>query len=176
MERSSVTLNTAGMEEFWGEMLATLESAVKVGVLRTTNARDDGTTNAEVGLKNEFGDPRPSQTTAAEEAARGRGPMAWEGTPKRSFLRMPLLEHLPVKITSETDTLRAVVEGASPGLTLPEAIGELAVQTVQEAFDTAGFGEWPANSPRTINWKGSSQPLLDSHQLRESITSEVVPA
>jgi hypothetical protein len=176
MASSSVTLNTAGMEEFWGDMLATLESAVKVGVLQTSNARDDGTTNAAVGLKNEFGDPSPSQTTRAEETARGRGPMAWEGTPKRSFLRMPLMERLPVKITSQADTLRAVVEGQAPGFTLAEAIGELAVETVQEAFDTSGFGEWPANSPSTVAWKGSTQPLIDSHQLRESIQSEVVPA
>ena len=173
---SEVTLDTSGMEAFWGDMLATLESAVKVGVLRTSNARDDGTTNAEVGLKNEFGDPRPSQTTRAEEAARGRGPMAWEGTPKRSFLRMPLIERLPAKIVAETATLRAVVEGSAPGFTLTEAIGELGVEVVQEAFDTAGFGEWPANSPSTTAWKGSTQPLVDSHQLRESIQSEVVPA
>jgi hypothetical protein len=170
----TVELNTAGLEAFHENLKATLATALKVGVLSSTNARDDGTTNADVGLKNEFGDQRPSATTPAQQSARGRGRMAWTGTPKRSFLRMPLIDHLPAKLVAENDTLRGAVDGTIPGASLPVVVGELAVITVQEAFDTAGFGTWPANSPRTTQWKGSTQPLIDTHQLRESIAFEPV--
>jgi hypothetical protein len=44
---------------------------------------------------------------------------------------------------------------------------------IQEAFDTGGFDDWPADAPSTIRRKGSSSPLIDTKQLRFSIASVV---
>jgi hypothetical protein len=45
-------------------------------------------------------------------------------------------------------------------------LGVMGEETVQEAFATGGFGQWPALRPRTIQRKGSSRILIDSAQLR----------
>jgi hypothetical protein len=53
-------------------------------------------------------------------------------------------------------------------------LGVMGEETVQEAFATGGFGQWPALRPRTIQRKGSSRILIDSAQLRKAVTSRVV--
>jgi phage gpG-like protein len=47
-------------------------------------------------------------------------------------------------------------------------------KAIQEAFRSSGFGTWRENAPSTIQRKGSSAPLIDTGQLRRSITSKVV--
>jgi hypothetical protein len=53
-------------------------------------------------------------------------------------------------------------------------LGEIAENIIQGAFESGGYGTWDKNSDRTIKEKGSSRPLIDSGQLRDSITSDVV--
>ena len=53
------------------------------------------------------------------------------------------------------------------------ALGAKAVEIIQEAFSTGGFGEWQANSSLTIKNKGSAQPLVDTGRLSGAITYEV---
>jgi hypothetical protein len=112
-----------------------------------------GKTNAEIGAQHEFGDPANK-------------------VPMRSFLRMPL--------HSKIDK---VLEGAKEGLEsriakgkwkeIFERLGISAVAVILEAFDTGGFGTWKRNSPFTIERKKSSSPLIDTGQLRRSITYKV---
>lgn len=52
-------------------------------------------------------------------------------------------------------------------------LGASAVQLINEAFETSGFGDWVPNSPVTIAQKGSAMPLVDTGKLRQSITFEV---
>ena len=52
-------------------------------------------------------------------------------------------------------------------------IGIIAEGVVQEAFSTRGFGKWAPNSEMTIAQKGSDSPLIDTAQLRKSISSDV---
>ena len=56
---------------------------------------------------------------------------------------------------------------------LAQAVGVSALEQIQEAFDTEGFGEWTPNSPATIRAKGSEMPLIDTGNLRNSITYKV---
>lgn len=135
---------------------------VRVGVLGAKNIRTgdtgpQGITNAEIGLKNEFGDPA-------------------ERIPARSFIRMPL-EHEGKNIEKAVVAKKdAIEQGMLQGnmdlaYTILGIAGEAAIS---RAFETQGFGQWPANAPMTKAMKGSDKPLIDTGILSQSITSEVV--
>lgn len=131
------------------------KNIVKVGVLAGDSSRDDELTNAEIGLKHEFGSVS-------------------ENIPPRSFLRMPLEAKKQdlVKTLETKKAKKAITEGDLDSAL--ELMGVAAEGIIQEAFSTRGFGEWQENSPATIAKKKSSSPLIDTGQLRRSISSEVV--
>lgn len=112
------------------------------------------TTNAAVGAIHEFGT---------------------NNMPQRSFLRVPISENLQKNLESSgaftDDELKIVVKEASlvPWLQRVAAIAE---KIVSDAFDTGGFGKWP--KWKTPGYKNNTgQLLVDTQQLRNSITSEV---
>jgi hypothetical protein len=129
---------------------------VKVGVMGSKNARasKDFETNATIGARHEFGS-------------------ASDGIPKRSFLKMPLDEKLP-------EELDEIGDDVFLGLTennieeFYQKLGIKAEEIVQEAFNTGGFGKWTPLSEVTIRKKGHDKILIDTVQLRRSISSEVV--
>lgn len=94
--------------------------------------------------------------------------------PARSFLRMPLETKKKdlLEFLSSKTAAKLIEEGNI--LRLLELLGIEAEAIVQSAFETAGFGKWDQNKPETVARKGSSQPLIDTEQLRRSITSKVV--
>ena len=53
-------------------------------------------------------------------------------------------------------------------------LGLYAESFIKQAFSSGGFGRWAPNKPNTIAQKGSDKPLIDTAQLRRSITSDVV--
>jgi hypothetical protein len=126
---------------------------VKIGILGNKNTRNDFNTNAMIGMVHEFGS-------------------AGKNIPERSFLRMPLREKLPKMI-------KEIGKGVILGLAKQNAnlflkkIGVLGEQIIQEAFDTGGFGKWAKLSNKTIKRKGFDKTLIETTQLRKSITSEV---
>lgn len=107
---------------------------------------DSGETVIEVGAQHEFG----------------------EGVPQRSFLRTPF--------NVESDSIRAaidnqwmaVVEGASVDQALG-VIGAKATNVSKGAFTSRGYGQWQDISAATKEAKGSSQVLIDTGTLRNSI-------
>jgi hypothetical protein len=130
---------------------------VKVGILGEKNQRaqgkgdEPGTTNAEIGVKHEFG---------------------MEGLPVRSFLRMPLKTHLAgnlYKAGFNADTVRKIIDEKSL-VSLFKKIGLVAERTVDDAFKTRGFGRW---KPSNMAEKKVHQTLIETSQLRRSITSKV---
>lgn len=128
---------------------------VKVGVLAGDSPREGVLGNAEIGMKQEFGSVS-------------------KNIPPRSFLRMPLETKKQELIKAlQTKAVKKAIEGGDLDLAL-ELMGIAGEGIVQEAFSTGGFGQWPANAPFTISKKGSSAPLIDTGQLRRSISSEVV--
>ena len=118
-------------------------------------------TNAEIGLLHEKG----SLT---------------QHIPRRSFLEMPLIMH--------SEGLKSIKESLVPVFSTTDSIGKrksmwrqayvklgmLAENIVQTAFESRGFGQWAPDSAGTIKRKHSDQPLIDTAQLRRSITSDVV--
>lgn len=110
-------------------------------------------TNATIGAAHEFGTTK---------------------IPRRSFLRVPLTDHLQKQIENsgafKDDVLKEVVKIGTikPWL---QKIGIIAENIVQAAFDTGGDGRWPAHAQGYTNATGKL--LIDTQQLRNSITSEV---
>lgn len=56
---------------------------------------------------------------------------------------------------------------------LAYAVATSALEIINEAFDSSGFGEWQPNSQLTIKEKGSAKPLIDEGRLRSAITYEI---
>ena len=147
--------NIKGLLDFKWMLDHNLES--RVGILGSTaiSTREEGeeTTNSDIGFKHEFG-------------------VKGENVPKRSFLREPIQEKLEEAMAKSKASLKKSFEK----LRIKEVflkLGIIAEGVVQEAFATRGFGKWAPNSEATIEMKGSDSPLIDTTQLRESISSDV---
>jgi len=128
---------------------------VQVGVLGQKDTRmaahGEPAGNAEIGAIHEFG-------------------RIYDNIPRRSFLFDPLTYELGKEVAAQGATawrLHFLQKGFKSVL---GNLGILATKVVDQAFASAGYGRWPANSPMTIAFKGSSSPLIDTAQLRQSIS------
>jgi hypothetical protein len=130
---------------------------VRVGILgssASSNHKNSNLTNAEIGAKHEFGSVS-------------------ENIPRRSFLKYPLDLKMGEWISKNKSLYyRLLTEGSTRKFYV--AMGFAAENIIDEAFNSSGFGTWAANSPRTIALKGSAMPLIDTGQLKNSITSKVM--
>lgn len=99
--------------------------------------------------------------------------------PARSFLEMPIV----LKSDEILKTVKAdwtveeinyfIKEGKLDLLSRAYMMGVGAVDVIQDAFESKGFGNWAENRPSTIKKKGSSMPLIDTGNLRRHIVAEV---
>ena len=141
-------------------LLKQQDITVKVGILGDAGARDgegeatldkgnDAIDNAGVGLIHEFGT---------------------ENTPERSWLRMPLTERFNSNLETagafDKKTMDKIIREKS-FLSMAKKMGLVAVETIQEAFDTGGFGKW---KPSDMSTKKNEQTLVETQQLRDSMT------
>lgn len=148
--------NSRGLDQILKAMKGKAVNA-KIGILGQGNVRSpdsakSSTSNATVGAAHEFG------TTML---------------PQRSFLRMPIAEKLPKRLEeSGAFTLDALKEVIKEGSFEPyvEKMAIAGVAVVLEAFDTGGFGQW---KPSNMDYKKVKQTLVETHQLRDSISYEV---
>lgn len=161
MSNDAFTINVKGLDQLLKALKAEPPIA-RIGILGTSGHREAkpgeklAPTNAEIGAAHEFGSPA-------------------RGLPQRSFLRMPITDRLEKEMEAsgalDKDTLASVIE---KGSVLPwiKKVAVTAEGIVADAFASGGFGKWPA-------WKSSNysnkagQLLVDTQQLRNSITSEV---
>ena len=148
----SDTIEVKGLEQ----MLKALKArppVARIGILGGKNYRSDQATNAEIGAAHEFGTSK---------------------IPQRSFLRFPLSENLNKYLEKskllDNDAMSEVIREGSvkPWLT---KVAIVAKSIVLDAFQSNGFGKWPA-------WKGhyrsrTGQILVDSTQLRDSIDWDI---
>lgn len=147
------TINTRGLDQIL-KALKMKPPVARVGILGSSPREGGKSTNAEIGAAHEFGTTK---------------------IPQRSFLRIPIADHLDKEMQNsgylDKETLKEVIKTASviPWL---KGIAKIAEKIVQGAFDTGGYGKWE-------KWKNSGYQnntgmlLVDTQQLRESITSEV---
>jgi len=156
---NTVTLDLKGLQAFKRQLKQASKLTAEVGIFQDHAARSEGPhdvsglNNVEIGAKHEFGSVA-------------------EGIPARSFLEMPLMTELPSMIKGDADSLSESFVEHGPKLLL-EQIGFMGEAAVQDAFDSGGFGTWAPNSPMTIAMKGSNKPLIDTTQLRKSVSSRV---
>lgn len=132
--------------------MATERSATGKG--RPSKTLGSELTNAEIGAIHEFG-------------------QIGRKIPKRSFLWMPLSLYLNDAVQKKASVFNRLIGLA----TVHEAYAMLGIvgeNVVQAAFQTGGFGDWPALKPSTVANKNSDKILIDTAQLRKSITSRVV--
>lgn len=129
---------------------------VKVGVLQRKNHRDDDPSvgNADLGAIHQFG------------THDGR-------IPARDWLMMPIRKN-------NTKILLASSKGAAEEIAAGQLVlvlkrlGINCEKNINQAFETEGYGTWPANADSTVAKKGSSAPLIDKGHFKRSVTSEVV--
>ena len=133
---------------------------VDIGVLGETNKTvEGGLTIAGIGAVHEFGTDKAGRSNDIS-------------IPERSFIRMPLeTGQDSIEKTIEPKIKQYIAEENIEGLF--KLIGIAGEARIKEAFETAGFGTWEANAPSTIKSKGSDSPLIDTGELRKSITSKV---
>jgi phage gpG-like protein len=138
----------------------------RVGILGTHDSRQQ----TQVQTANTFKAQGPTSNSAVGAAHE----FGTSRVPQRSFLRMPirerLSEHLEQSGAFNADVLKEVVKTMSI-LPWMQKIGKVGEATVLDAFNTGGFGKWKSHAPGYSNNTG--QLLIDTRQLRNSITSDV---
>lgn len=148
--RSEVKLDLSKFKSIQKELKKNL--IVKIGILGSKDNRDKDS-NASIGLAHEAGSQE-------------------EGIPRRSFLLDPLEEKLPTKLNEiGKNAFKSISNDNIENVF--EKLGVIGEEIVQEAFDTGGFGKWPALSESTIEKKGFDTILVETTQLRKAVTSEV---
>lgn len=148
-----VELKTGHLDRLIKSLSGELPS-VKVGILGAKTARHGSTanTNAAVGLKHEFGQ---------------------EGMPIRSFLRMPLTEQMQRYLDNSKAFTKDVLKDVLAELSIIpwlKKIGIIGETIVLDGFNSGGFGKW---KPSIMTKKRNHQTLVETQQLRNSISSEV---
>lgn len=157
MQGGSIVVDKTAFDALRADIKANGRARVRVGILGGNAARVSGDTlnNPSLGAVHEFG-------------------VVTKGIPARSFLRMPVIQELPAALLLTDKTLWQKIILKKGILGALGILGAYAIDTIQLAFDTGGFGSWQPLSKRTIKIKGSSAILIDTAQLRQSITAEVV--
>lgn len=111
-------------------------------------------TNAEIGLAHEVG-------------------VKSRNLPRRSWLQNPLEDKLPEYFKKIGSKTIANILVKQIGRAYQE-LGLVCEQIILKGFETGGYGKWQALKQSTIARKGSSTILVDTAQLKKSITSQVV--
>lgn len=128
-------------------------SVVKVGIQETAGAHtgegDTGLSVADVGSFHEFGT---------------------DTVPQRSFIRAPIQDNKQDLQTLQRKLLRDVMLG---GKSTGEALAIIGEKAQSDMVAAINAGIEPGLEQTTIDAKGSSTPLIDSGQLKQSIRYKV---
>jgi phage gpG-like protein len=153
------TINVTGLDQLC-KALKKKPPVTRVGIIGDKNERsaEEGEkaapTNSEIGAAHEYGSPK-------------------HNLPQRSFLRVPLIDHLQERMEKKGAVGEAEMkEVLKSGTIVPwmKKIGILAEEIIQDAFQTGGFGKWKQSD---MTRKKVKMTLVETQQLRDSITSEV---
>lgn len=125
------------------------KALVEVGVI-SDHTYEDGLTVVEVAAYNEFGTKH---------------------IPERPFIRSTVKKEKPKLKAFSGKLLKKIIDGK---LTREKALGLLGQKVAGEIKETITTLRAPPNAASTIAAKKSSNPLIDTGELRQSITFEVV--
>lgn len=123
--------------------------SVDVGIIDAGKHTDSDQTVATIGFEHEFGTAK---------------------VPERSFIRSTLKDKKKKIIILQTKLIKKVQSGE---MNLNTALGLVGSYVAGEISAKIVSIKSPPNSPATIAEKGSSNPLIDTGQLKNSITWSV---
>lgn len=152
---TAVNLKIDGLQKVL-KALKVKPPVARVGILGNNALRSDGKggpNNATIGSWHEFGTSK---------------------LPVRSFLRVPISEKLQKELEKSGAFTPEALSQVVKQKTLRPWVEKMAIVAegiVADAFDTGGFGAW---KPSDMQHKKVKQTLVETQQLRNSITSEVV--
>lgn len=92
------------------------------------------------------------------------------GIPERPFMRQSLQNNRPKYLRLNRQNLRQMVAG---DMSAEQALGQLGAMAQGDIQREIVNGEFAPLKPETIRRKGSSKPLIDSGQMRQSVTWEL---
>jgi len=138
---------------------------VKVGILKDKNDRKeyrdvDG---------NIVVDTNGTMTVALVGAFQEYGTRT--GIPRRSFLRDPIFNNIDKINKVASKQIKKALAGEIDGKTVLDMVGEYAKGLSVLSFRK---NDWKPNKSSTIKAKGSSTPLIDTGQLRQSIGFQTI--
>ena len=144
-------LNTENLDRFI-KSLKNLPSG-SIGVLGSKDLRSGNVgSNASIGAKHEMGA---------------------DGMIQRSWLREPIIDHLNEFLEKSGAftpvVLKEVIKSGSIKAWMTRVM-IVAESVIAEGFASGGFGKW---RPSNMNLKKNKQTLVETQQLRNSVTSEV---
>lgn len=90
--------------------------------------------------------------------------------PERPFMRTGIRRGLPDQAKLNTANLKAVARGT---LTVPQALGQLGLMAATQVQREILEGDFAPLKDATVNRKGSTKPLIDTGQMRQSVTFEI---
>jgi hypothetical protein len=142
---------------------------VEIGIFADAS-RDGAVPMLVIAAANEFGAKIPKRQARFEDLD-DENPEKWVIIPERSYLRAWFDENVDVLQATMERLIGQVVEGKISGRAALETIGGYVVTHVQAYMVDL---KTPPNAPSTIAHKGSSNPLIDTGQLKDAITWQVV--
>ena len=125
---------------------------VNVGIPKDVGRYPNGLSIVDVGQKHEFG----------------------IGVQRRSFLRMPFIVEQKTIDKAIATSWKKIAEGKSQTIKEFGILGIVGQNISKDAFATGGFGKWEKLKSATEKAKGSTEILLDTGKLVQSITNWVV--
>ena len=126
---------------------------IKIGISGDVGTYPDGTKIVEVGRWHEYG---------------------LGDNPRRSFLRVPMIDKQFIIQKHIKDGWNSILSGKGTALNELGKLGIVGQEISKGAFATGGYGKWEKLNPQTIKRKGSSEILIDTGKLVNSIHSWVV--
>ena len=126
---------------------------IKIGISGDVGTYEDGTKIVEVGKAHEYG---------------------LGNNPRRSILREPMIIKQALINAHIKKGWNLILNGQSDAITELNKVGMVGQEISKGAFATGGYGTWEKLNPQTIKRKGSSEILIDTGKLVNSIHSWVV--
>lgn len=166
----SVRLSTKGIESLLQE--SQKRFIVHVGILgsKGSSPRQETVEDEKGGHK--AGKKASPSSNADIGLAHEKGVKS-KNLPRRSWLVEPLTDFLPEyfnKLGAEVIQNAVTNQVESSYVEL----GEVCEQIIFKGFETGGYGKWKALKASTIRAKRSSAILIDTAQLKKSVTSTVL--
>jgi phage gpG-like protein len=143
---------------------------------KTTEGKSKDISIASIGAVHEFGadiEVTPKMRSFLHYIGINLNPKTkYVHIPQRSFILMPI-EVNEKKITKQLEARFPLLVNEKTAVKFLQEVGIACEGVIQEAFDTAGFGNWQPLHPVTIANKEGEGILKDQGDLRRTITSKV---